>query len=54
MMSKIYILRVYDEDEIYEYEFGNLPHAIEQQRAEPLRSEIWIADTVTGDETRIQ
>lgn len=53
-MSKIFILRVYDEDETYEYEFGNLPHALEQQRAEPLRSEIWIADTVTGDETHIQ
>jgi hypothetical protein len=44
-MSRIYILRVYDENDIYEYEFGNLPHAVEQQQAEPLKSEIWIADT---------
>ena len=52
-MSKIYILRVYDTSEIYEYEFGNFPHAREQQEAEPLRSEIWLADTVTGEETKI-
>lgn len=52
-MSKIYVLRVYDEDETYEYEFGNLHHAIEQQQAEPLRSEIWLIDTVTGEEQQI-
>ena len=52
-MSKLYILRIYDETETYEYEFGNLPHAMEQQQAEPLRSEIWMADTVTGEEKRI-
>jgi len=52
-MSKIYILRVYDDDETYDYEFGNLPHAREQQQAEPLRSEIWLADTVTGEEIKI-
>ena len=52
-MSKIYILRVYDDDETYEYEFGNLPHAREQQQAELLKSEIWLADTVTGKETKI-
>lgn len=53
-MSKIYILRVYDEDETYEYEFGNLSHALEQQWVELLRSELWIVDTITGNETRIQ
>lgn len=52
-MSKICVLRVYDDDETYEYEFGNLLHAREQQQAELFRSEIWLADTVTGEETKI-
>ena len=28
-MSKLYVVKVYEGDEQYEYEFGNLPHATE-------------------------
>lgn len=52
-MSTLYIVKVMDTEEVYEYEFGNLPHAIEFISMEKQPCTLWIADTVTGNETRI-
>lgn len=54
-MSTLYIVKVMDTEEVYEYEyeFGNLPHAIEFISTEKQPCTLWIADTVTGNENRI-
>lgn len=52
-MSKLYIVKVCEGSESYEYEFGNLPHAMEFISMEKQPCTLWIADTVTGNETRI-
>lgn len=52
-MSKLYIVKVYEENILYEYEFGNLPHATEFISMEKQPCTLWIADTVTGDECQM-
>lgn len=53
-MSIIYVVKVQDGNEQFEYEFGNIPHATEFISTEKQPCTLWIADTVTGNETRIQ
>lgn len=50
-MSTLYIVKVMDTEEVYE--FGNLPHVIEFISMEKQPCSLWIADTVTGRENRI-
>lgn len=52
-MSKLFVVKVIDGEEQYEYEFGNLPHAAEFIRSEKESCTLWIADTVTGEEQQI-
>ena len=52
-MSILYVVKVIDKEEVYEYEFGNLPHAIECISMEKQLCTLWIADTVTGDECKM-
>lgn len=54
-MSTLYIVKVMDTEEAYEYEyeFENLPHVIEFISIEKQPCSIWIADTVTDGENRI-
>lgn len=49
-MSKLYIIKVVQENIKYEYEFGNLLHATEFISMEKQLCTLWIADTVTGGE----
>jgi len=52
-MSKLYIVKVYEGNEHYEYEFGDFPHAAEFIFIEKEPCSLWIADTVTGNEIEI-
>lgn len=52
-MSKLYVVKVYEGDEQYEYEFGNLAHATEFISMEKQPCSLWIADTITGNENRM-
>ena len=52
-MSIIYVVKVQDGKEQFEYEFGNIPHATEFISMEKQPCTLWIADTVTGDEAQI-
>lgn len=52
-MSIIYVVKVSEGIEQYEYEFGNLPHAAEFIRMEKESCTLWIADTVTGEEKQL-
>ena len=52
-MSILYVVKVIDKEEVYEYEFGNLPHATEFISMEKQPCTLWIADTVSGDEYRM-
>lgn len=52
-MSTLYIVKVIDTKEVYEYEFRNLPHTLEFISIEKQPCTLWIADTVTGNETRL-
>ena len=52
-MSILYVVKAIDKEEVYEYEFGNLPHATEFISMEKQPCTLWIADTVTGDEAQI-
>ena len=45
--------KVAEDNEQYEYEFGNLLHATEFISSEKQPCTLWIADTVTGNETKI-
>lgn len=53
IMSTLYIVKVIDTKEVYEYEFRNLPHTLEFISIEKQPCTLWIADTVTGNETRL-
>lgn len=52
-MSKLFVVKVAEGNEQYEYEFGNLAHATEFISIEKQPCTLWIADTVTSNETRI-
>lgn len=47
----LYIVKAFEDGEVYEYEFGNLPHAEEQYNWEN-SAELWLY--VDGKETLIR
>ena len=52
-MGKLYIVRVYEGEAVFEYEFGNLPHAECFTESEICAWSIWLHETSTGLEYEI-
>ena len=48
----LYIVKVYEAGEVYEYEYGNLQHVEEHMAIEKGNAEIWLYKN--GSETRIK
>lgn len=53
-MSTIYIVRVYEGNVIYEYEFGNENHALELLLSETESAELWKHNTETEVEEKLR
>ena len=49
---ELYIVKSYEDGEVYEYEYGNLKHAKEHLAMEKEKAEIWLYKD--GIETRLK